>query len=91
MIFNKPTLNATEKNITIAFNKSSRVSWLRIIANAPIAVKLCKDAINRGTQVDIDSAIKVEAEDFGKCFDSEDQLEGMTAFLEKRAKNFQNR
>lgn len=62
-----------------------------IIANAPIAVKLCKDAINRGTQVDIDSAIKVEAEDFGKCFDSEDQLEGMTAFLEKRAKNFQNR
>ena len=62
-----------------------------IIANAPIAVKLCKDAINRGTQVDIDSAIKVEAEDFGKCFDSEDQLEGMTAFLEKRAKNFRNR
>ena len=62
-----------------------------IIANAPIAVKLCKDAINRGTQVDMDSAIRVEAEDFGKCFDSEDQLEGMTAFLEKRAKNFQNR
>lgn len=62
-----------------------------IITNAPIAVKLCKDAINRGTQVDMDSAIKVEAEDFGRCFDSEDQLEGMTAFLEKRAKNFQNR
>lgn len=62
-----------------------------IITNAPIAVKLCKDAINRGTQVDIDSAIKVEAEDFGKCFDSEDQLEGMTAFLEKRSSNFQNR
>ncbi len=39
----------------------------------------------------MDSAIKVEAKDFGKCFDSEDQLEGMTAFLEKRAKNFQNR
>lgn len=62
-----------------------------IIANGPIAVKLCKDAINKGTQVDIDSAIKVEAKDFGKCFDSEDQLEGMTAFLEKRAKNFHNR
>ena len=62
-----------------------------IITNAPIAVKLCKDAINRGTQVDMDSAIRVEAEDFGKCFDSEDQLEGMTAFLEKRTKNFQNR
>ena len=62
-----------------------------IIANAPIAVRLCKDAINKGTQVDIDSAIKIESEDFGKCFDSEDQLEGMTAFLEKRSKNFQNK
>ena len=62
-----------------------------IIANAPIAVKLCKDAINRGMQVDIDTAIEVEAEDFGKCFASEDQKEGMTAFIEKRAKNFSNK
>lgn len=64
----------------------------KIIANAPIAVKYCKDAINRGMQVDIDKAILIEAEDFGKCFDSEDQVEGMTAFLERRTeKNFQNK
>lgn len=62
-----------------------------IISNAPIAVKLCKDAIDRGMQVDIDSAILVEAEDFGKCFSTEDQVEGMTAFVERRAKNFQNK
>lgn len=62
-----------------------------IIANAPIAVKLCKDAINRGMQVDIDRAIEIEAEDFGKCFATEDQKEGMTAFIEKRAKNFSNK
>lgn len=61
-----------------------------ISVNAPIAIKLCKDAINRGMQVDIDKAIEIEAEDFGKCFDSEDQVEGMTAFLERRAKNFKN-
>ena len=63
----------------------------KIIANAPIAVQLCKDAINRGTQVDIDKAIIIEAEDFGKCFSSEDQTEGMTAFLERREKSFQNK
>lgn len=64
----------------------------KIMANAPIAVKYCKDAINRGMQVDIDKAILIEAEDFGKCFASEDQTEGMTAFLERRAeKNFQNK
>ncbi|MBU3104736.1 short-chain-enoyl-CoA hydratase [Clostridium gasigenes] len=62
-----------------------------IIANAPIAVKLCKDAINRGMQVGIDSAIVIEAEDFGKCFATEDQVEGMGAFIERRTKNFQNK
>lgn len=64
----------------------------KIIANAPIAVKYCKDAINRGMQVDIDKAVLIEAEDFGKCFASEDQKEGMTAFLERRAeKHFHNK
>lgn len=62
-----------------------------IIANAPIAVKLCKDAINKGMQVDIDSAIEIEAIDFGKCFSTEDQKEGMNAFIEKRTKNFSNK
>jgi enoyl-CoA hydratase len=64
----------------------------KIAANAPKAVAYCKDAIDRGMQVDIDSAILIEAEDFGKCFATEDQTEGMTAFLERRAeKNFKNK
>ncbi|WP_294152606.1 short-chain-enoyl-CoA hydratase [uncultured Clostridium sp.] len=64
----------------------------KIIANAPIAVRECKDAINRGMQVSIDKAVMIEAEDFGKCFATEDQTEGMTAFLERRKeKNFQNK
>ena len=64
----------------------------KIMANAPIAVRLCKDAINRGMQVDIDKAVAIEAEDFGKCFASADQKEGMSAFLERRKeKNFQNK
>ncbi|WP_302630823.1 short-chain-enoyl-CoA hydratase [uncultured Clostridium sp.] len=62
-----------------------------ICSNAPIAVKTCKDAINRGMQVDIDKAIEIEAGDFGSCFDSLDQKEGMNAFLERREKNFQNK
>ena len=62
-----------------------------ICSNAPIAVKTCKDAINRGMQVDIDKAIEIEAGDFGSCFDSLDQKEGMSAFLERREKNFQNK
>jgi enoyl-CoA hydratase len=61
-----------------------------IAANAPIAVKLCKSAINGGMQVDIDTAIMYEAEAFSECFSTNDQKEGMEAFLEKRSKKFSN-
>ncbi|MBV7276175.1 short-chain-enoyl-CoA hydratase [Clostridiaceae bacterium UIB06] len=61
-----------------------------IAAQAPIAVKLCKTAINRGMQCDIDTGIAYEAEVFGQCFSTDDQKEGMTAFIEKRDKSFKN-
>lgn len=55
-----------------------------IARNAPIAVRNCKKAINEGMQVDMDQAIVIEEKLFGGCFESYDQKEGMTAFLEKR-------
>lgn len=55
-----------------------------ITRNAPIAVRNCKRAINEGLQVDMDQAIVIEEKLFGDCFESCDQREGMTAFLEKR-------
>lgn len=55
-----------------------------IASNAPIAVKLCKEAINRGMQVDIDTALAFESEAFGECFSTEAQTDAMTAFVEKR-------
>lgn len=61
-----------------------------ICANAQIAVRQSKVCINRGLQTDIVTGISFEAEAFGLCFATEDQKEGMTAFVEKRDKNFKN-
>ncbi len=55
-----------------------------IAKNAPIAVRACKKAINDGLQVDMDQAIVIEEKLFGSCFETADQKEGMSAFLEKR-------
>ena len=55
-----------------------------IAANAPIAVQNTKCAVNEGKQVDIDSALTIEAHYFGNCFETQDQMEGMKAFLEHR-------
>jgi enoyl-CoA hydratase len=55
-----------------------------IAAQAPIAVRACKKAINDGLQLDIDKAIELEEKIFGDCFETEDQREGMANFLRKK-------
>ncbi len=57
---------------------------LQIAANAPIAVRYSKMQINQGLQTDINTAVALEAGLFGLCFATQDQKEGMGAFLEKR-------
>ena len=59
--------------------------------NAPIAVRYAKACIDRGLQMDIDDGIAVENELFAMCFATEDQKEGMTAFMEKRSASFRNK
>ena len=63
-----------------------------IAKNAPIAGRACKKAINDGLQVDMDRAVTIEEKLFGSCFETADQKEGMSAFLEKRKHEpYQNR
>lgn len=54
------------------------------IKNAPVALRYAKACIDRGMQTDIDTGIAIENELFAMCFATEDQKEGMKAFLEKR-------
>lgn len=63
----------------------------KIAKKAPIAVKYSKEAINRGLETDMDTAIALEASLFGLCFSTEDQKTGMTAFLEKKEAEYKNK
>ena len=56
-----------------------------------MAVKYAKAAINKGFDADMDTAIGIENEYFAMCFATEDQKEGMTAFLEKRNAEFKGK
>jgi enoyl-CoA hydratase len=62
-----------------------------ILSKSPIAVRLAKAAINNGMNVDLPTGVNFEAEASVTPFGSEDRLEGMGAFLEKRAPEFRNR
>ncbi len=55
---------------------------------APIALKFIKQAIHDGQSMTLAHACQMEAELFGLCFSSEDQEEGVAAFLEKRRAEF---
>lgn len=59
--------------------------------NGPVAVKYSKACIERGLQVDLDSGIAIENEMFALSFSTEDQVEGMKAFLDKRKPEFKGR
>lgn len=62
-----------------------------ILKNANLAVIATKKAINDGLEKSMDEAILIEKNYFSKCFNSEDQKEGMKAFLEKRTPNYQSK
>jgi len=63
----------------------------RIISKGQLAVRFCKTAINEGMQTDIDRAMTIEADIFSLCFSTEDQKEGMKAFIEKRKPQFKEK
>jgi enoyl-CoA hydratase/carnithine racemase len=63
----------------------------KIGANAPIALKLALEAINKGLETSQSEGLLLEASYFGLCAATEDKREGTSAFLEKRAPQFRGR
>ncbi|MGE5444912.1 MAG: enoyl-CoA hydratase-related protein [Ignavibacteriales bacterium] len=64
----------------------------RMIAKrGPKAVRLAKVAINTGSEMDLKKALLLEKTLVSLCFESEDRIEGMKAFLEKREPSFKGK
>jgi len=55
-----------------------------IANNAPLSLKALKKAVNKGTETDLATGLVLELEAYYKCANSEDRLEGIYAFNEKR-------
>ena len=63
----------------------------KIIANAPLAVQYCMEAVHQGLNMTLQEGLFLEATLFSICSATEDKKEGTTAFLEKRAAKFQGK
>jgi len=63
----------------------------KIIEKAPLAVKYCMEAIERGVEMPQEEGLFLEATLFGLCCATEDMREGTMAFLEKRPAAFKGK
>ncbi|MDR0854123.1 MAG: enoyl-CoA hydratase/isomerase family protein [Clostridiales Family XIII bacterium] len=63
----------------------------KILANATIAVRQAKLAVNKGWGTDVITGVAFEAEASAVAFSTEDRFEGMKAFLEKRSPEFKGK
>jgi enoyl-CoA hydratase len=63
----------------------------RIASNGPFAVRACKRAINRGVDLPLDDALRLELDEYDSVARSMDAEEGLAAFLEKKPPKFKGR
>jgi len=65
------------------------LKFARRLAGMPgFAIKMAKHSINFGYDLALDNACRIETECCAQCFSTDDQKEGMRAFLEKRKPTF---
>jgi enoyl-CoA hydratase len=58
---------------------------------SPVAVRLAKEAVNRSFETHLEEGLHLERKNFYLTFASDDQTEGMAAFIQKRKPDFKGR
>jgi enoyl-CoA hydratase len=69
----------------------ARAMMKTILANGPLAVALCIEAVDRGLQMPLEEGLVLEANHFGLLAATDDMREGTRAFMEKRAPSFKGK
>jgi len=100
MIINNRTLTAAEalqfglvnRVVPVAGYLDTAVTFAEEIASrAPLAVRMAKDSINAAFEGTLTEGLKTEKRNFYPLFSTEDQKEGMQAFIEKRKPNWKGK
>jgi enoyl-CoA hydratase len=72
-------LVAREETVPAALSLAAEIAAL-----PPLAVRAAKEAVNRAYELSLDAGLEFERRNFFMLFASEDQKEGMQAFIDKR-------
>ncbi len=70
---------------------AAQLMMKQMLANGPLAVALCIEAVDRGLEMSLDEGLTLEVNQFALLSSTEDMREGTAAFLEKRPAAFKGR
>ena len=76
---------------TEKFREAVQQFAVELASKAPVALKVAKALINKGSEISLDAAIALEREGFGVVASTEDLQEGVSAFIEKRKPTFKGK
>jgi len=71
-----------------AYQKALQLAQ-EILPNGPVGIKMAKNAINNGIEVDLASGLAIEEACYAQVIPTKDRIEALKAFKEKRKANFQ--
>ncbi len=71
--------------------EEARKLGLAIASRAPLAISMVRRTIDRGADADLETALQLEGESASLTFATEDQKEGMRAYLDRRSPRFKGR
>lgn len=77
-------VNHTEDNHEKAMEKAMEIATIIGATKGPVAIRAAKQAINYGINMDISSGLQIEEACYAKTIPTEDRIEGLMAFAEKR-------
>ncbi|XP_041064139.1 enoyl-CoA hydratase domain-containing protein 2, mitochondrial isoform X2 [Carcharodon carcharias] len=78
----------TQNNLEDAAYQKALDLAKEILPQGPVAVRMAKQAMNKGIEVDISSGMAIEEMCYAQVIPTKDRLEGMAAFKEKRLPHF---
>jgi enoyl-CoA hydratase len=70
---------------------AARALAAKLMTKAPITLRLIKEAMNEGYDLDLPKGLAIEAKAWAVAYSTEDKIEGVAAFLEKRKPTFRGR
>lgn len=79
------------KVVPLAELKETTMMWARKLAKKPpFSLRMAKEALNAAWSCSLEKGLQIETHGWAMCYGTQDQKEGMTAFMEKRKPVFSN-